>query len=96
MGTGVPWQHDQYPPKSVKVGGPTASSTRAELADILLTLSQVNLTEALILLVDSTAAILRLACFRSRKFRPTWETCKDTDIVRSILYQLLLRTEHQR
>jgi hypothetical protein len=57
MGAGVAWQHDPYPPKTVKVGGPTASSTRAELAVILLALRQVNLTEALILLVDSTAAI---------------------------------------
>ena len=39
--------------------------------------------------------IHRLARFRSQEFRPTWETCKDVDIVRGILDQLLLRTEHQ-
>ncbi len=95
MGAGVAWQHDHYPPKTVKVGGPTASSTRAELAVILLTLRQANPAVALILLVDSTAAIRRLARFRSQEFRPAWETCKDADIVRGILDQLLLRTEHQ-
>jgi len=95
MGAGVAWQHDHYPPKSVKAGGPTASSTRAELAATLLALRQANPAEALILLVDSTAAIRRLARFRSQEFRPTWETCKDADIVRGILDQLLLRTEHQ-
>jgi ribonuclease HI len=95
MGAGVAWQHDHYPPKAVKVGGPTASSTRAELAAILLALRQANPAEALILLVDSTAAIRRLARFRSQEFRPAWETCKDADIVRDILDQLLLRTEHQ-
>jgi hypothetical protein len=36
MGAGVAWQHDQYPPKAVKVGGPTSSSTRTELAATLL------------------------------------------------------------
>ena len=95
MGAGVAWQHDHYPPKSVKVGGPTASSTRAELAAILLALRQANPAEVLIILVDSTAAIRRLARFRSQEFRPAWETCKDADIVRGILDQLLLRTEHQ-
>jgi hypothetical protein len=26
MGAGVTWEHDHYPPKAVKVGGPTAPS----------------------------------------------------------------------
>ena len=97
--TRIPIQQQRYcngyPPKSVKVGGPTASSTRTELAAIFLALRQANLAEALILRVDSTAAIRRLARFRSQEFRPAWETCKDADIVRGILDQLLLRTEHQ-
>jgi hypothetical protein len=61
----------------------------------LLALRQANPAEAFILLVDSTAAIRRLARFRSQEFRPTWETYKDADIVRGILDQLLLRSEHQ-
>jgi ribonuclease HI len=84
MGAGVACQHDHYPPKAVKVGGPTASNTRDELAAILLALSQANPSEALILLVYSTAVIRRLARFRSQEFRPDWETCKDADIVRGI------------
>jgi hypothetical protein len=39
--------------------------------------------------------IRKLDRFRSQEFRPTLETCKDADIVRDILDQLLLRTEHQ-
>jgi hypothetical protein len=95
MGAGVAWQHDHYPPKVVKVGVPTSSSTRVELAVILLELRQVNLVEVSILLVDRTVAIHRLSRFRSQEFRPTWETCKDVDIVRDILDQLLLWTEHK-
>ena len=57
MGAGVAWQHDHYPPKAVKVGGPTDSSTRAELAAILLALRQANPEESLILLVDSGTTI---------------------------------------
>ena len=87
-------QHDQYPPKSFKVGGSTVSNTSTEFTVVLLALKQTNPAEDLILLVDSTAALHRLARFRSREFRPIWETCKDTEIVRSILDQLLLRTEH--
>ncbi len=74
MGVGVACQHDHYPPKSIKVGGPTATNTLAELAVSLLVLRQSNPTETLILLVDSTVTIRRLARFRSQEFRPTWET----------------------
>ncbi len=95
MGAGVAWEHDHYPPKAVKVGGPTASSTRAELAAILLELRQANPSEALILLVYNTEVIRSFVRYRSQEFRPDWETCKDADIVRGILDQLLLWTEHQ-
>ncbi len=74
MGVGVACQHDHYPPKAVKVGGPTATSTLAELAVILLVLRETNPTEALILLVDNTVTIRRLPRFHSQEFRPTWET----------------------
>jgi hypothetical protein len=52
---------------------------------VTVALRQATLTEALILLVDSTEAIHRITRFRSREFRPIWETCKDTDIVGDIL-----------
>jgi hypothetical protein len=45
-----------------------------------------------ILLVDRTASIRRLVRFGIQEFRPTWETCKDADMVRDILDQLLLDT----
>jgi hypothetical protein len=68
-----------------------------ELAAILVALTQANPAEALILLVDSTAAtmIRRLSRFRSREFRPTWEGCTDADIISDILDQLTLRADSQ-
>jgi hypothetical protein len=58
----------QYNNKGISVvatDDPTSSSTRVELAAILLALRQANPAETLILLVDSTAAIHRLGRFRS-------------------------------
>jgi hypothetical protein len=58
----------QYNNKGITVvatDDPTSSSTRVELAVILLELRQGNPAETLILLVDSTAAIHRLDRFRS-------------------------------
>ena len=54
---------------------------RTELAAIAQALQQANIAEPVILLVDSTAALRRIARFQSHEFRPDWESCKDPDIM---------------
>ena len=81
MGAGVTWKGNKHPNRSVCVRGNYASSTRAELAAIELALQQANITESVILLVDSTAALRRITRFQSHEFRPDWESCKDPDIM---------------
>ena len=85
MGAGVTWKDQTHPDRSVCVRGNYASSTRAELAAIALALQQANIAETVVLLVDSTAALRRIARFQSRDFRPDWESCKDFDIMKVIL-----------
>jgi ribonuclease HI len=58
---------------------------RAELAAIAQALQQANIAEPVILLVDSTAALRRIARFQSHEFRPDWESCKDPDIMKIII-----------
>ncbi len=85
MGAGVTWKDQAHPDRSVCVKGNYATITRAELAAIALALQQANITETVILLFDSTAAVRHIARFKSRDFRPDWESCKDLDIMRVIL-----------
>jgi ribonuclease HI len=84
MGAGVTWKDQTHPDRSVCVKGNYATSTRAELASIALALQQANITETVILLVDSTTALRRIARFKSRDFRPDWESCKANPTVRGI------------
>jgi hypothetical protein len=58
---------------------------RTELAAIAQALQQANIAEPVILLVDSTAALRRIARFQSNEFRPDWESCKDPDIMKIII-----------
>jgi ribonuclease HI len=85
MGAGVTWKDQEHPDRSVCGIGNYASSTRAELAVIALALQQANIEETVILLVDSTSALRHIARFKSRDFRPDWESCKDLDIMKVIL-----------
>jgi ribonuclease HI len=85
MGAGVTWKGKKHPNRSVCVRGNYASSTRAELAAIELALQQANITESVILLVDSTATLRHIDRFQSHEFRPDWESCKDPDIMKIII-----------
>ncbi len=85
MGSGVTWKDKTHPNRSVCGRGNYASSTRAEFPAIALALQQANISETIILLVDSTTALRHIARFQSRDFRPDWESCKDPDIMKIIL-----------
>jgi ribonuclease HI len=83
MGAGVA-SDDGETRTSVRVGG-QFSSTRAELAAIAMALRSMEQTQSLVLLVDSAAALQRLAWCRSSEFRPSPRRLKDVDIMHDIM-----------
>jgi len=96
MGAGVMW-HDAAIPHSLgseRVGG-QHSSTRAELARVVMPLQGTPRADDLAILIDSAAAIQRLRWFRSHDFQLTKHkvTDSDDDIIHDILRDLKLRSE---
>ena len=86
-------RHDVgIPHRSERVGG-QHSSTRAELAAVVMALHGTPRTDDLAILIDSAAAIQRLRWFRSRDFRPAEHKVKDYNIIQDILRELKLRSE---
>ena len=92
MGAGVAGVGGDALRISVKVGG-QFSSTRAELVAIVLALQASICTQSLAVLVDSSAALQRLAWCRSQDFRPSPRRIKDLDVVRDIVSLLQRRQE---
>jgi len=67
MGAGVIWHNATNPRRSERVGS-QHSSTRAELAAVVMSLQGTPQADGLAILIDSTAAIQRLRWFRSNNF----------------------------
>ena len=92
MGAGVIWHDTTILTRSERVGG-QHSSTRAELAAVVMALQGTPRADDLAILIDSAAAIQRLRWFRSHDFRPAEHKVKDYDIIHDILLELKLRSE---
>ena len=92
MGAGVMWHDAAIPHRSERVGG-QHSSTRAELAAVVMALQGTPRADDLAILIDSAAAIQRLRWFRSHDFRPAEHKVKDHDIIHDILLELKLRSD---
>jgi len=73
MGAGVIWHGAAIPHRSKRVGG-QHSSTRAELAAVVMALHGTPHADDLAILIDSAAAIQRLQWFQGRDFWPTFLT----------------------
>jgi len=69
------------------------SSTRAELAAVVMPLQGTPRADDLAILIDSTAAVQRLRWFRSHDFRPAKHKVKDYDIIHDILLEFKLRSD---
>ena len=83
MGSGVTWHDAAIPHRSERVGG-QHSSTRAELAAVVMALQGTSRADDLAILIDSAAAIQRLRWFRSHDFRLAEHKVKDHDIIHDI------------
>jgi len=92
MGAGIMWHNAAIPQRSERVGG-QHSSTRAELAAVVMALQGTPRADDLAILIDSAAAIQRLRWFRSHDFRPAEHKDKHYDIIHDILHQLKLQSE---
>jgi len=92
MGAGVTWLDAAIPHRSERVGS-QHSSTRAELAAVVMALQGTPRADDLAILIDSAAAIQRLRWFRSHDFRPAEHKVKDYDIIHDILLELKWRSE---
>jgi len=79
MGVGVMWHDTAIPNRSERVGS-QYSSTRAELAAVVMVLQGTPRADDQAILIDSTAAIQRLRWFRSHSFRPAEHTVRDYDL----------------
>ena len=66
------------------------SSTRAELAAVVMPLQGTPRADDLAILIDSTAAVQRLRWFRHHDFRPAEHKVKDYDIIHDILLEFKL------
>ena len=73
----------------IRTGGWLTSSTRAELATVVMALQGTPQADDLAILIDSTAS----RCFRGHDFRPAEHNVKDYDIIHDILCELKLRSE---
>jgi len=69
------------------------SSTRAEIAAVVMALQETPRADDLAIRIDSAAAIQRLRWFRSHDFRPAEHKVKDYDIMHDIFRELMLRSE---
>jgi len=74
------------------VGG-QHSSTRAELAAVVMALQGTPRADDLAILIDSAAAIQRLRWFLSHDFRPAEHKVKNYDIIHDILFEFKWRSE---
>ena len=83
------WHETAIPHRSEWVGG-EHSSTRAELAAVVMALQGTPRADDLAIIIDSAAAIPRLRWCRSHDFRPAEHKVKDYDI---ILLELKWRSE---
>jgi len=92
MGAGVMWYDAAIPHRSEQVGG-QHSSTRAELAAMVMALQGTPRADDLAILIESAAAIQRLRWVRSHDFRPAEHKVKDYDIIHDILLELKRRFE---
>ena len=79
MGAGVMWHDAAIPHRSEQVGG-QHSSTRAELAAVVMALRGTPRADDLAILIDSAAAIQSLRWFRSHDFRPAEHKVKKYNI----------------
>ena len=77
---------------SKRVAG-TLSSTRSELAAMAVAIREAKADADLVILIDSAAAIRRLAWFRRRDFRPNAKRTKDLDIITAIVKGLERREQ---
>ena len=75
---------------SFRVGG-QFSSTRSELVAIALALRTMEQVQPLFILVDSAAALQRLAWCRSREFCPSPRKIKDVDVMHYIMTLIRMR-----
>jgi len=85
---GVLWHNATIPHRSERVGG-QHSSTRAELAAVVMALQGTPRVDDLAILVDSAAARQRLRWVWSHDFRPAEHKGKDFDIIHGILRELI-------
>jgi len=92
MGAGVMWHDAAIPHRSEQVGG-QHSSTRAELAAVVVALQGTPRADELVILIDSAAAIHRPRRFWSHDFRPAEHKVKDYDIIHDILLELKWRSD---
>jgi len=72
------------------------SSTRSELVAIALTLRTMEQVQPLFILVDSAAALQRLAWCRSREFCPSPRKMKDVDVMHDIMTLIRMRQDAGR
>jgi len=80
MGAGVMWHDAAIPHRSEQVGY-QHSSTRAELAVVVMALQGTPRADDLAILIDSAAAIQGLRWFRSLDFRPAEHKVRNYDII---------------
>ena len=80
---------------SFRVGG-QFSSTRSELVAIVLALRTLEQVQSLFILVDSAAALQRLAWCRSREFCPSPRKMKDGDVMHDIMTIIRTRQDAGR
>jgi len=80
------------PHRSEWLGG-QRSSTRAELAAVVMALEGTPRTDDLAILIESASAIQGLRWFRSHDFQTAEHKVKDYDIIHDILRELKLRSE---
>ena len=92
MGAGIMWHNAAIPQRSERVGG-QHSSTRAELAAVVMALQGTPRADDLAILIDSAAALQKLRWFWSHDFRRAEHKVKDYDIIHNILLELKWRSE---
>jgi len=86
------WHDAAIPHRSERVGD-QHSSTRAELAAVVMALQGTPRADDLAILIDSAAAIQRLRWFHSHDFQPAEHKVKVYDIIHDILLELKWRSE---